>query len=413
MEDLKIIIKFAWRSVWRNKRRTILTFLTIFVGCAMIIFMNAIAKGGHDKMIEDAVAINTGHIQIHEKGFWENQTVDYAFQITPQLDTALQNNKQIDGYCPRIQAGGLLSFKENTAPAMIQGIDPDKEKQVTILNEKIIKGGRFLKPSDRNQILIGEVLSKNLGAGLGDTISMISQGFDGSIAAENLEIVGLLNTGNPEYDRSLVLMPIALANETFTMMDYIHSLIIRVKDSSDTFNVKDSISKILDKDKLEVMAWDGLMPELVQFIVMDDIGAYVFDFVLFMVVAFGILNTIQMSVYERTREFGIMLAIGTSPGRVKKMVLMESVFITIIGSALGIALGYMISYYFTINPIDYSDYAAEMAVWGVSTTSIPADVSALNIAVTSILTFVLSISFSIFPALRASKLEPVKAIRQL
>ncbi len=413
MEELKTITTLAWRNVWRNKRRTILTFLTILVGCSMIIFMNAFAKGGHDKMIEDAVADNTGHIQIHEKGFWEKQTIDYAFRPGSKLLKGLDSDARISGYTKRIQAGGLLSYGENTAPALLLGVDPDKEKGVTVLHEKIMKGGRFLVNSDKNKIVIGKILAKNLGLEPGKSVAMISQGFDGSIAAENLEVVGLLDTGNPEYDRMLVLMSISSAIEAFTMMDYIHSIVISVKDSSKTFMVKDSILNLIDPEREEVMAWDELMPWLVQFIVMDDIGAYIFDFVLFMIVAFGILNTIQMSVFERTREFGIMLAIGTSPKRVVKMILMETVFITIIGTTMGILLGYLISYYYMINPIDISDISQEMAVWGVTSTSLPTDVTTLNITVTAVLTFTLSMIFSIFPARRASRLEPVKAIRHL
>jgi putative ABC transport system permease protein len=413
MREAGIVTKLAWRNVWRNKRRTILTLLTIVVGCTMIIFMNALAKGGHDQMIEDAVGLNTGHIQIHEKGFWENQTIDYAIKVTPEILRAIKSNPQISGYSFRVITGGLLSYKENTAGAVIQGIDPDLEMAVSNLHNKILPGGRFLKSADKTEIVMGDTLAKNIGASVGSSISMISQGFDGSIAAERLTIVGLFRTGNPEYDRILLIMPLAQAKETFTMMDYIHSVTIRLIDSQYMDEVKSTIQAITSPDRVEVMGWDELMPELVQFIVMDDVGAYIFDFILFMVVAFGILNTIQMSVFERTREFGVMLSIGTQPGQVVKMVLMESVFISLLGIVLGVALGYVISYYLKINTIDYSSYAKEIAVWGVNTSIFPTDTTLLNIAVTSLLTFVLSFLFSIFPARRASRLKPVEAIRQL
>jgi ABC-type antimicrobial peptide transport system permease subunit len=161
------------------------------------------------------------------------------------------------------------------------------------------------------------------------------------------------------------------------------------------------------------MGWDELMPELVQFIVMDDFSAYIFDFILFMVVAFGILNTIQMSVFERTREIGVMLAIGTRPEQVIRMVLFESTFITLLGIILGVILGSAISYHFTLNPLDYSEYADEMQIWGVSTVTFPARITYLNLLVTSALTFFLSLIFTFFPARRASRLKPIEAIRQL
>ncbi|MBN1930184.1 MAG: ABC transporter permease [Desulfobacterales bacterium] len=410
-----IIAQLAWRNVWRNKRRTVLTFLTIMVGGAMIIFINSIAKGGHDQMIEDAVALNTGHIQIHEKGFWENQTIDYAFQLSPELNQRLEENPHVTGHSRRIQAGGLLSFRDNTRGIFIQGIDPEMEKQVSNLHEKIMPGGRFLRSDDTTQVVIGSTLAKNIGARVNDTFAMISQGFDGSIAAERLTIVGLFKSGNPEYDREVVLMPLSQARSTFTMMNYIHTLAIRLDEAAHLNMVKDDIVRFTSKSEtqLEVMGWDELMPELVQFIVMDDISGYIFDFILFLVVAFGILNTIQMSVFERTREFGVMLSIGTRPQQISAMILMESVYIALIGIILAIGFGYAISLYFEINPIDYSKFSEEIAVWGISTTLYPAKTTFINIAMTSLFTFLLAVLFSIFPARRAAKLNPIQAIRKL
>jgi len=261
--------------------------------------------------------------------------------------------------------------------------------------------------------VLGHILAKNLGIKVGDKISIISQGFDGSIAADSLTIVGLFKSGNPEYDRSLILMPLSQVMQTFSMMDYITSYVIRVKDYDKIETVKNDIKKNVDLEKIEVMGWDELMPELVQYIVMDDIGAYIFDIVLFLIVAFGILNTIQMAVFERTREFGVMLAIGTTPRKIISMVLFESTIITLVGIFLGVTLGTIISYYFEVNPIEIGQYADEMAIYGVNTTIFPTNATLLSIVVTSITTFCLAFIFSIFPARRASKLKPVEAIRQL
>ena len=113
--ELRIIVPLAWRNVWRNKRRTILTLLTILVGCAMIILMNAFSKGGHDRMIEDATSMNAGHIQIHEKGYWDSRTIDYAFRMSTELEHMLRGDPRVAGYSLRVHADGLLSFGESTA----------------------------------------------------------------------------------------------------------------------------------------------------------------------------------------------------------------------------------------------------------------------------------------------------------
>ncbi len=426
-KEASIIVMLAWRNVWKNRRRTILTLLTIMVGCAMIILMNAIAKGGHDQMIEDAVRENNGHIQIHEKGFWENRSIDYAFIPNPRILKTLDAIPEIEAYSKRIVAGCLLSYKNTTAGAMVQAIEPDKEAEIVTLKKIIVKGAYLDSGDDRlvsmrNEkgrkvkavpVIIGETLSKNMEAGLGSLIAMISQGFDGSIAAEYLLVKGIFRSPNPEYDRSLVIMPFKQAKETFLMMDYVNSIVMRLEKTDQSMAVRDRIRSAIDMNDMEVMAWDDLMPELVQFIVMDDVSGIIFDFILFMVVAFGVLNTIQMSVFERTREFGVMLAIGTRPSQVAAMVLVESFIVSTIGVMLGLGLGAAVSRYFYVHPFDYTDYAKEMSVWGMNTVIFPAVMTAANAAVTSLVTLALAILFSIAPARRAAKLKPIDAIRQL
>ena len=413
MKGTGMILYLAWRNVWRYPRRTILTMLTIIAGCVMILLLNSLATGGHDQMIDDAVASGTGHIQIHEKGFRDNQSLEYALLPDDKLIAELKKEKKVRGISKRIQNAGLISYIDKTAGVIIQGIEPEEEKNITIISQRILRGGRYLTSGDSLHIIMGETLAENIKATVGSTISMISQGFDGSIAAEKLEIVGLFRTGNPEYDRSLILMPFTRAEQSFSMMGYINSIVIRLNESRFTDEIKKVLAEKIHGEGLEISGWDELMPELVQFIVMDDFSAYIFDFVLFMIVAFGIYNTIQMSVFERTREIGIMLSIGTSPGQVRSLIVYESFIITVIGLIPGMLIGSLLSIYFQHNPIDYSAYAKEITVWGVTTTLFPARLTALNLSVTCTLICISSLIFSFFPALRASRLNPVKAIRHL
>jgi ABC-type lipoprotein release transport system permease subunit len=379
----------------------------------MIILMNAIAKGGHDRMIEDAISMGSGHIQIHEKGFWENQSIDFAFILDTRVIKALENNSNISAHAPRIQAPVLLSSSHGTAGALLVGIKPEDERNISILHSKILPGGNFLKQNDRGKAIIGERLAKNLNVKTGNAISFISQGFDGSITAEKLLVAGIIKTGSPEYDKMLMLVHIDDAKAAFSMGEHIHIIAIKLSNPDRMSETISELKLAAGDAALEIMGWDELMPVLVQFIVMDDVSGWIFDFILLMLVAFGILNTIQMSVFERTREFGIMLAVGTKPSQVVTMVMVESAVISFIGVVFGIILGYMVSYYFNIHPIDYSSYSEELAVWNISTTVFPATVTGLNLIVTATCTFFFSILFSIFPARRASRLKPVEAIRHL
>jgi len=411
--NINLIFTLAWRSLWKNKRRTILTLTTIVVGCMMIVFMNAFAKGGHDAIINDAVSSNTGHIQIHEKGFWNNKGIEYAFKPTKKLMKKIVNDKRIQGYSERLYAGGLISNKDNTFGIVVQAVNPNLEKSVTNIYTKIKKSGRYLNSDDLKSAVIGETLAKNLDAKEGSTVTLVSQGFDGSIAADEFKIVGIFKSGNPEYDKTVMFIPLKHAKDLFNSMGYINSIALKIDNTDDISSVKGDLKDFFKGQKIEVMAWDDLMPELVQWIIMDDAGAYIFIALLYVVVAFGVLNTVQMSIFERIREFGVMLAIGTRPKQVLAIVITETSFIALIGTALGIILGSALSYYFQVNPIEVGQYSKELAVWGVSATTMGASLTFRNIFWTSILTLFFSIVFSIMPARKASALNPIRAIRQL
>jgi len=414
MRELSTIAGLSWRNIWRNRRRTLLTLLTIVAGCGMIIFNNALFHGGTLAMVEDAVALNAGHLQITEKGFRETGTIDLAFAPPAELITlldGLEKRGAIAGYMPRIETAAVVSSGDATEGVLVQSVDAATARGVISIHEKILPGGRPLVSGERGALLLGAALAENLGVRTGMAVNLISQAFDGSIAAERLEVAGLVKTGNPLYDTALVIVPHGLADETFAMEGRVNALAVRLAPGAGIADVSREI-RVAAGD-LEITTWEKLIPEIVQFVVLDNIAGYIFAFILFAVVAFTVLNTVQMSVFERTKEFGVLLSLGTSPGRVFAIIMIESACITLIGVALGIILGLGVSAFVERHPFDYSRFAAEFAVWGVYTTVYPAKATALNVAVTSVLTFLLALAFSIFPARRAMKLKPVEAMRHL
>ena len=377
----------------------------------MLILMNAFAKGSHIQMIEDAVSLNTGHIQIFEKGWNENQSIEYAFYPEEAVIEVLNKESRIKAWSPRVSAGALLASGDSTTAALIQGVDYISEPEVTILHSKI-REGEYLTGMP-GEAVIGSTLAKRAGISTGDEFSFISQGFDGSIAAAKLTVRGIFTSGNPELDGYLCLINIDQADRIFSMMGYVNTFALNLKNTEQAPEVKDSIAGKLKNEKIDVFAWDRLMPELIQFIIMDNVSGWICNIILYMIIAFGILNTMQMSVFERIRELGIMLAVGTRPGEIRGMIQLESSFISIMGIILGCIIGSALSFYFQYNPLNYSDYAKEMEVWGVSTVIFPARLTGANLFITAIITFASAQFFTLFPALHASKMDPVRAIRHL
>jgi ABC-type lipoprotein release transport system permease subunit len=412
VEEILLIAGLSWRNVWRNTRRSFLTFLTIVAGCTLILFMRSLQNGGYEQMIEDSIAPVTGHMQIHEKGYRKNLTLEYAFKNDSSMIEAIRQIDGIMGISPRIYTGGLLIFKDSSAGSEIYAVDPECEKKITTLHNYILPGGRYLEAGDIRSIVLGNKLAENLGAKTGDTVSILSQGFDGSIAADSFIVRGIFRSPNAGYNRGLALIPLAQGNETFSMNNFISAYVIRADETSSVDNLEGEIKKIT-REELEVVTWDRIMPEVLQFIAMDRVSSHIFVFILYMIVAFGILNTIQMSVFERIRELGIMLSIGTSPVRIFSMVLIESFIISVIGISAGLLCGWALSFYFTIYPIDFSGYQAEMEIYGMSTLVYYAKIKSYDFIVTASIILFLSLTFTAFPAGRAAKLNPVRAIRHL
>jgi len=412
LENIRLIAGLAWRNVWRNTRRSFLTFLTIVAGCTLIIFMRSLQNGGYAQMIDDAVAPLTGHIQVHEKGFQENMTLEYAFKYDSSLLDEIKRIKAVKEAAPRIYAGGLLIHKDSSAGAEILAMKLELERNIINLHNYILPGGRFLEKGDSNSIILGKNLADNLGVKTGEIVSIVSQGFDGSIAADSFVVKGIFRSPNVSYNRTLALIPFEQGSETFSMSGYVSSIVIRADDIDSVPAVTEKVEEIAGED-LEVMPWDKLMPEILQFIVMDRVSSHIFVFILYMIVAFGILNTIQMSVFERIRELGVMLSIGTSPARIFSMVITESAIISVIGIIAGLLSGAALSCYFTIYPMDFSEYRAEMELYGMSTLVYYAKLKAADFFNTGLIVFLLSLAFTFFPARRAAKLNPVRAIRHL
>lgn len=408
-----MVLHLAWRNLRRNRRRTLLTLATLIVGCGMIIFNNALFYGATVAMIEDAVFLNTGHLQIFDKDFHESKSLEYSFIPDKTLLATLEDltrEGSILGYTPRIEVPCIVSSGIATEGAIAQSIDAETAEGVISIHKNILPGGRPFTRQNTDSVMLGVTLAENLGVSTGAWVNLVSQALDGTIAAGRYKISALVKTSNPVYDATIILLPHALAKETFAMQDNISSIVVRLAKGEDANGVAGKISR--NAGTLEIALWEKLIPEIVQFVVLDRVAGYIFSFILFVVVAFTLLNTIQMSVFERTKEFGVLLALGTTRKQVFGMVMAESLLITAIGVLAGILLGLGVSAFVERHPFDYSRFADEFAVWGVYTTIYPAVITLQNVVVTAALTFTLCGFFTLFPARRAMNFAPVEAMRQ-
>jgi ABC-type lipoprotein release transport system permease subunit len=295
----------------------------------------------------------------------------------------------------------------------VTGIDPQREIAVSRL-KSLIRRGRFLAPEDIDQALVGRLLAKNLLVNIGDELTLLGQGRDGSIAATVVTVKGIYSSGIDEFDRASIQIPLKTFQQVYSMGKAVHEVVIIARSLWDIEPAKKIIAAALPSlhtpTPLVVLDWNELMPGLRQSIEMDLVSGLIFYLLLVLVVAFSILNTFLIAIFERTREFGVLMAIGTTPGRLTKVLLIESMTMTLVGILVGIAIGSLVTIYFQVHGFDISGASELLSQFGITGRMYPrlSWLSALSgPAAVLIITFLAAL----YPALKVRRMRPVEAMK--
>jgi ABC-type lipoprotein release transport system permease subunit len=403
----------AWRNIWRNPRRTILTICAIAFASLLLVFMLSFQFGSYETMINTSVKIHTGHLQIQADAYQTKKSMRLVVPNPVKIAGILDAIPNIEAYTFRGQAFSLISSSERTYGGVVTGIDPDHEAGVSRL-KSLIRQGEFLSSDDTNQALVGKLLAKNLRVKTGDELTVIGQGRDGSIAATVVKVKGIYSSGIDEFDRASIHIPLKTFQEVYTMQGAVHEVVV-IADSLrnlDTLKrtIKANLSSLNLKKPLTVLDWNELMPGLRQSIEMDLISGLIFYLLLVLVVAFSILNTFLMAIFERTREFGVLMAIGTTPGRLTKVLLIESMSMTFVGIVAGIIVGSMITVYFQSHGIEISGASELLSQFGITGRMYP-KLSLLSAVSGPLAVLIITFFAALYPALKVRRMRPVEAMR--
>ena len=408
------VLRFAWRNVWRNPRRTGLTVAaTVFAVFLVVVFV-AMADGVHSKMIEDSVRIQSGHVQLSAEGYLENRTLEYFVELDDEVKAALAAAPGVQAWAPRVSSAALLSLETSTQGVILIGVDPERERTVSTLAERVDRGA-FLPADQLRPIVLGEQLARNLGAVLGDEILLYSMAYTLEQAYELFVLTGTLKLPNPGLERGLAIVSLADAQEFLVYGNRVSEVALRTESARQVPAVTADLRvRLAAADGLAIHPWNEVMPELEQFILIDDAGMYIMLLILVIVVGFGILNTILMSVMERQREFGVMLALGLRPLRIFAMVYAESMTLASIGLLLGVALALPVVFWFIGHPIplggDAMAATAELVGMEPIVTFELRDTTLPGAAITILGVGALA---AFYPAVKASRSRPVDALRSL
>jgi len=405
-------ILMAWRNVWRNPRRTILTVLAIAFACLILIFMLSLQAGTYEVMIHTAVKTQTGHFQVTAENYNEDHKIRKAVAHPNQMTDFLDKMDRVKAFGFRANGFALISSDQRTCGGMITGIDPVREFQISSV-PAAIRQGRFLLPEDTHAAVIGALLAKNLKIGVNDELVVLGSAMDGSIAAGVLEVKGIFSSGMDAYDRSGVQIPLAYFQEIFAMGESVHQ-VVGICDSLWSVEgvqaeISDWLPGLSSKYRLVCQSWDEIMPGLIQSIQMDLGGGIIFYGILMVVVAFSIMNTFLMAVFERTREFGTLLAMGTGPWRLSKMLIYESFFLTLCGIVLGITAGTLITLWAQVHGIPMGDAEGMLRQYGIPGMIRPS-LSWFTALAGPVLVFFITMLTALYPVLKVHRLTPTTAM---
>jgi len=409
---VSIEIKMAWRNIWRNSRRSVLTILAILFATMLLVFMLSFQFGSYDTMINTAVKIHTGHVQVQAEGYRDKMDVRLAVPDPGAVDDVIKDIPGIEAYTSRANAFSLVSSSDRTYGVLLTGIDPEREAKVSTL-KKLVRRGEYLAPGDTDMALVGELLARNLKVDIGDELVVLGQGRDGSVAASVLKVKGIFRSGEDKFDRNSVQMPLGYFQDVFSMGGAVHEVVVLGRSLEGVKEIKRSLGsgvRGIDSDgNLVVLDWMELMPGLVQSIKLDLVSGLIMYFILIVVVAFSILNTFLMAIFERKREFGVIMAIGMTPRRLMKSLFLESVMITLIGIILGIISGGLVTWYFQVHGILISGASEVLSQYGLPDRLYP-QLSVLSVSIGAGIVLIITILTAIYPVLKVRLLRPVEAM---
>uniref|UniRef100_A0A7V2ZM26 ABC transporter permease n=1 Tax=Ignavibacterium album TaxID=591197 RepID=A0A7V2ZM26_9BACT len=355
-------IKLAWRNLWRNKKRTLISAASVFFAVILSLIMRSMQTGYYDYMIDSSVRLYTGHIQVHGKDFWEKRSLEESMLLDEAIVRKIKENKKINYIIPRLETFALISFGKISKVVQVNGISPEIENDVTKLKDKLIEG-EYLN-DDSKGILIAEGLAKLLGVGVGDSVVLYGQGFHGVTAAAVVPVSGIVKFAIPDQNKSFTYLSLQNSQELFSAYDRITSLSILLNDADEIEPTKLFLKNYFN-DTYEIMDWKELSPELVQSIQIDNASGIIMLGILYVVIAFGIFGTIMMMTAERVKEFGILISIGMKKSKLALVTTLETIFVSFIGVAAGALVSIPILLYLVKHPIPITGETAEAILeWG-------------------------------------------------
>ncbi len=406
---MKLIAKLAWRNVWRNKRRTIITLGSIGFGLAALLFQQSLIKTLQNQIVEKSTRTYTAHIQIQAKKTTDTKVPDFRIANPIPVYEAVKKIPEITGWSPRIIFTGLVSSPQTSKGSLVVGVDPATEKSLTIIDSYLIEG-KYLSTADDRQVMMGVKLAKELDLRLGEKLVIMVQGSDGSLSAEAFRLCGIYKTDSPVYDGQIVYVPLSATQRLLVCGQEVSIVGAKVRSEDEIDSVRDKLALALKDEEVSVLTWRESAHEIVSIQQFQNAVLLIVLIIIFSIVALGIFNTLLMSLFERIREFGLMMALGAKPAHVAGLIIVESAILGALGIAVGIVGGSALIFYFGKNGIALPISDA-MGYWMPFDKVLYLKFVWKEHLLSCLAALLTSIVAALFPALHASRLKPANALR--
>ena len=402
-------LKLTWRNLWRNRRRSLITMSSIAFAVMLAVVMGSLQKGVFDNLIQNVVSFYSGYLQVHHKGYWDEPVLDESFAEDTALTGKLRGVPGVQAIVPRLETFALASAGNLTKGCMVAGTDPALEGKMTGLPGKITRGAYL--DGRGSGIIVGEGLAAKMRLGVNDTIVLLGQGYQGSMAAGKYRILGLLKFGAPQLNETMVYMDLATARSFTGAENMLTSLAFGLDDRRELRSIQQAVRQLVGSE-YEVMTWEEMMPEIENHIRADGASLSIMTGVLYMIIAFGLFSTVLMMMAERRFEFGMLIAIGMKKAALARMLILENLMITLIGTLLGMAISLPVVLYLQYRPLRFTGkVAAAYEQFGFEPI-FPAALDGgifLNQALTVV---AIALVIGLYPMVHVARINPVEAMKK-
>ncbi len=405
------MFSLAIKNILYYKGRSVTTFVLSFFSALLFVIYVALMDGSHISMLENSLSVYTGPVQVMQKGYREEESYDYLLEDVAQVKKSVEGTEGVRAVAARLETFALLSTQSESVGAMIVGIEPEAEAKISRL-KGALKAGRYIEEDDTNALYIGEELSKRLKVTLGDTLALIGTATDYSFAADKFVVEGIFKTGLFEFDSTGAFVNKKYFDTLMMSENMASYLVVAVDDLEAVESVVSQINGKLESAH-EAVSWRILMSDLVQAMEVDSIFGYV-SLALFLIVIFFVVMIYGfINITVRTKELGLLRAIGVRPSQLTGLLLTETLILASSSVLIAALIGGCLAYYYELYPVVIEGIAETYKEYGYVSDEIPTRFDLFTIVWNSALVFALNIIAIIYPIYYISRYTPMEAIRHV